>query len=292
MDMSVFLETAIYAAKEAGAILIDKLGKAGFREKGPADLVTEADVAAQRRVEDVLLNAFPDHCLLGEESQGATPSFGSALESRFAKKRILKESECGSRAPRDKPFTWIVDPLDGTTNFVHGVPFFCASIGLARGDELLCGVIFDPNSDSLYYAEKGKGAYLNGVRLQTSGVLRPANALTSISFPTLTKPDSPDYLAFKRCLPVCQAMRRTGSTALNLAFVAAGLFDACICQCAHPWDVAAGVLLILESGGLATHTDGRPFDLAAQPLLATANSDLHQGFLTLLNDPIDETSHF
>lgn len=284
MEKSVFLETAIFAAKEAGAILIDKLGRVGFREKSPADLVTEADVAAQRRVEDVLLNAFPEHCLLGEESQGATPSFGASLESRVAKKRMLKESECGSRAPSDKPYTWIVDPLDGTTNFVHGVPFFCTSIALARGNELLCGVIFNPNSNELYVAEKGKGAWLNDARLQTSGVLRPSNALTAISFPTQTKPDSPDYLAFQRCVPVCQAMRRTGSTALNLAYVAAGRFDSNICQCAHPWDVAAGVLLILEAGGLATHTDGRSFDLAAQPLLATANSDLHRGFLALLND--------
>ena len=109
-------------------------------------------------------------------------------------------------------------------------------------------------------------------------------ALTSISFPTQTTPDSPDYLAFERCAFICQAIRRTGSTALNIAYVAAGRFDCNICQCAHPWDVAAGILLTLEAGGLVTHTDGRPYDLAVQPLLITANSDLHRGFLTLLNE--------
>lgn len=284
MNSSIYLEQAKRAVLEAGAILKEKLGKVGFREKSPADLVTEADVASQRRIEEILLAAFPEHYFLGEESQGATPSFGANFTGSTSEKKMLKESECGSKAPSNLPYTWIVDPLDGTTNFVHGVPFFCTSIALARGNELLCGVIHDPNSGELFTAERGQGAYLNGVRLQTSSVLRPANALTTISFPTETKLDSPDYLAFTRCLPVCQAMRRTGSTALNLAYVACGRFDGAVCQCAHPWDVAAGVLLILEAGGVVTHPDGRAFDLAVHPILATANSELHRGFLTLLND--------
>ena len=281
---SIFLEQAKRAALEAGAILKDKLGKVGFREKSPADLVTEADVAAQRRVEETLLGAFPDHYFLGEETQGKTPSFGALSESSVASSRMLSESQCGSKAPEGAPFTWIVDPLDGTTNFVHGVPFFCVSIALARGNDLLCAVIFDPNNGELFTAKRGSGAFLNGSRIRTSGTQRPRSALTAISFPTRTRDDSPDYLAFKRCVTVCQSMRRTGSTALNLAYVACGRFDCNICQCAHPWDVAVGVLLILEAGGLATHTNGRPFDLAAQPLLATGNSDLHRNFLTLLNE--------
>jgi myo-inositol-1(or 4)-monophosphatase len=144
--------------------------------------------------------------------------------------------------------------------------------------------VYNPISEELFTAERGAGAFLNGERLRTSDFTRPTQALTAVSFPTQTKPDSPDYLAFKRCVPVCQAMRRTGSTALNLAYVAAGRFDAKICQCAHPWDVAAGVLLVLEAGGVATNADGRPFDLAIKPLLATANSELHGAFLKLLND--------
>ncbi len=281
--MSVFLEQATRAALEAGAILRDKIGRVRVREKGPADLVTEADVESQRCIEDILLGAFPDHYFLGEESQGATPSFGSELAPSVSSKKFLRESQCGSGAPGDLPYTWIVDPLDGTTNFVHGVPFFCTSIALCRGNDIICSVIYDPNSDELFTAEYGQGAFLNGRRISTSDAVRPADALTSVSFPTVTRLDSPDYLAFLHCATVCQAMRRTGSTALNLAYVACGRFDCNVCQCAHPWDVAAGILLILEAGGLATHVDGRPYDLAVKPLLVSANSELHNGFLTLLN---------
>lgn len=281
---SEFLQQAKRAALEAGSILKEKLGKVGFREKSPADLVTEADVASQRCIEKILLSAFPNHYFLGEESQGHTPSFGSQFVPLVPPQRMLKETQCGSKAPADLPYTWIVDPLDGTTNFVHGVPFFCVSIALCRGNEILCAVIYNPNSGDLFTAEKGRGAYLNGVRMHTSAVVRPTYALTAISFPTQTTPDTPDYIAFERCAFICQAIRRTGSTALNIAYVAAGRFDCNICQCAHPWDVAAGILLVLESGGLVTHIDGRPYDLAVQPLLVTANSDLHRGFLAILNE--------
>lgn len=281
---STYVETAITAAQEAGRLLKSKLGRVGFKEKSPANLVTEADLLAQRAIEQIVFDAFPEHYLLGEETQGETPAFNSSFDKSTRPQNLLTERQCGSAAPADLPFTWIVDPLDGTTNFVHSVPFFCVSIALARGNELICGVIFDPNTNELFTAERGCGAYLNGVRLQTSAVLKPSYALTSISFPTQTREDSPDYIAFKRCVMVCQAMRRTGSTALNLAYVAAGRFDANICQCAHPWDVAAGVAMIIEAGGLATNTDGRVFDLALRPLLTTANSDLHRAFLTLLND--------
>lgn len=282
--MSVFLDVAVKAALEAGSILKDKLGKVRSCEKGPSDLVTEADVASQRRIEEILLAAFPDHYFLGEESQGRTPTFGDALETRVPRERMLKESQCGSAAPADLPYTWIVDPLDGTTNFVHGVPFFCVSIGLARGNEILCGVIFNPNDGELFTAEKGDGARLNGAEIRTSSASDPRHALTSISFATQTFEHSPDYLVFKKCVPVCQAMRRTGSTALNLAYVASGRFDAMSCQCAHPWDVAAGVCILLEAGGVASHVNGAPFDLAVQPLLATANRTLQDEFLKLLND--------
>lgn len=282
--MSIFLEQATRAALEAGAILRDKVGKVQVREKGPADLVTEADVESQRCVESILLTAFPDHYFLGEESQGKTPSFGTVAQGAPLSKKMLSEMQCGSKAPADLPYTWIVDPLDGTTNFVHGVPFFCTSIALCRGNDVLCAVIYNPNNDELFTAEKGQGAFLNGRRIHTSDAVRPADALTSVSFPTRTRFDSPDYLSFLHCATVCQAMRRTGSTALNLAYVACGRFDCNVCQCAHPWDVAAGILLILEAGGLATHVDGGPYDLAVKPLLVTANSELHRGFLTLLNE--------
>ena len=276
--MKDFLDVAINAAVEAGAILKEKLGKVGQYEKGPADLVTEADVMAQRKIEKIVLSEFPDHCFLGEESQGNTPSFGDAFESMVPEAQMLKESQCGSLAPESQ-----VDPLDGTTNFVHGVRFFCVSIALARGADILCGAIFNPNDGELFTARKGEGAFLNGSRIKTSTATRAKDALMSVSFATRTREDSPDYLVFKRCVTVCQSMRRTGSTALNLAYVACGRFDAMSCQCAHPWDVAAGVRILLEAGGVVTHVDGSPFDLAFKPLLATANQELHDEFLWLVN---------
>ncbi len=282
--MAEFLDVAVTAAIEAGAILKDKLGKVGRYEKGPADLVTEADVMAQRKIEEVVLSAFPDHCFLGEESQGKTPSFGDVFTSKVPESQMLQESQCGSCAPENQPFTWIVDPLDGTTNFVHGVRFFCTSIALACGSDVLCGVIFNPNDGELFTAAKGEGAFLNGAKIGTSSESQTKDALVSISFATQTREDSPDYLVFKRCVTVCQSMRRTGSTALNLAYVACGRFDAMSCQCAHPWDVAAGVRILLEAGGVATHVDGSPFDLAYKPLLATANQKLHAEFLKLINN--------
>ena len=217
--MSEFLDTAVRAAHEAGAILREKLGKVGFREKSRADLVTEADVLAQRAIEEIVLDAFPCHCFLGEESQGKTPSFGDAFASNVPAGQMLREAQCGSAAPADKPYTWIVDPLDGTTNFVHRVPFFCTSIALARGNDIICAAIYNPNTNELYTAEKGCGAYLNGAKITTSSEEDPAHALVAISYETEARSDSLDTLAFQRCVTVCQALRRTGSTALNLAYV-------------------------------------------------------------------------
>ena len=281
--MSEFLDTAVRAAHEAGAILREKLGKVGFREKSRADLGTEADVLAQRAIEEIVLDAFPCHCFLGEESQGKTPSFGDAFASNVPAGQMLREAQCGSAAPADKPYTWIVDPLDGTTNFVHRVPFFCTSIALARGNDIICAAIYNPNTNELYTAEKGCGAYLNGAKITTSSEEDPAHALVAISYETEARSDSLDTLAFQRCVTVCQALRRTGSTALNLAYVASGRFEGMSCQSAHPWDVAAGVLILQEAGGVATNTNGKPFDLANQPLLATANWSLQNHFLKVLN---------
>ncbi|MGI6401554.1 MAG: inositol monophosphatase family protein [Thermoguttaceae bacterium] len=283
--MSEYLDVAVKAAQEVGALLKEKLGRVLTREKGPADLVTETDVMAQRKIEETLLNAFPDHCFLGEESQGATPSFGEELESVVPSDQMLHESQCGSGAPEDKPYTWIIDPLDGTTNFVHGVPFFCTSIALARGNDVLCGVIYNPINCELFTAEKGQGAFLNGERITTSGETEPAQSLVAFgAFSSRTSFNTHDYAVFQRSASVCQSIRRSGSTALNLAYVACGRFDAMSCCCAHPWDVAAGVCIALEAGGVATHFDGSSFDIARQPLLASACVTLQYNILKMFND--------
>ena len=244
------------AARTAGNILRNMLGRITVRyKKNPFDLLTEADLAAQKAIEEIVLGAFPNHQFIGEEG-------------------------C---AGSDSEYRWFVDPLDGTTNFVHGVPIFATSIALAKGDELLCGVVYNPVMEEFYSAEQGKGAFLNGKRIRTSSVKTLRESLVAVGFPTETKADAPDLTAFLKAVPLSQAIRRTGSIALNLAFVAAGRFDAMWGFAPHPWDVAAGTLLVLEAGGIATHPDGTPLRFEdPSPICATAGPVLHAEALRLL----------
>ena len=200
MNLNEYLSAAVDAARAAGLMMKGKAGRMTFREKGWADLVTETDEACQREIARILLDRFPETWIVGEE---AIPGL-----------RYLKENQCGSLAPADKPLTWLVDPIDGTTNFVHGVPMFGPSIGLAKGNDLLCGVFFNPSADELFTAVKGEGAFLNGEPIGVSGVTKMEYALASVSFPTQTSFDSPDYLAFQGR---SARARRYGalSTALN-----------------------------------------------------------------------------
>lgn len=266
--MSEYLDRAIEAARAAGQIQRQEMGKVGFREKGWADLVTDVDIASQEAICGLLRQSFPGHAFLGEEG-------GEGM---------LSESQCGSRAPQDLPFTWIIDPLDGTTNFVHQVPLFGPSIALARGNEILCGVIYNPIWDELYYAEAGSGAFCNGQRLAASKTTDLEHALASVSFPTKTEGDSPDFLAFLVMLAETQAIRRMGTTAINLAFLASGKFDLLSCQSAHAWDVAAGVLMAREAGAVVTGPGGVPFDLANAGIVAASTKELHNEFLDALSE--------
>ena len=264
MNLREYLAAAVDAARAAGLIMKGKAGRIPFREKGWADLVTETDVACQREIMRILFQRFPETWFVGEE---AVPGA-----------RCLKETQCGRLAPVDRPLTWIVDPIDGTTNFVHGVPMFGPSIALARGNDLLCGVFFNPSADELFTAVKGEGAYLNGEAVSVSSVTRMEYALASVSFPTQTSFDSPDYLAFQEMVRSCQAIRRSGSTALNLAYLAAGRFDLLSCQTAHAWDSAAGVLLVREAGGIITAPDGGEVDLAHAGVVAASTPQLYEEF--------------
>ena len=249
------------AARAGGKVLRDMLGTISVRhKKNRFDLVTEADVTAQKTIEEIVFKAFPEHGLVGEEGDQT------------------------QRSVKDAEFRWIVDPLDGTTNYVHGVPFFCTSVALARNNDVLCGVIYNPMTEEFYSAEKGAGAFLNENRIQTSHYKTLDEALVSVSFPTMTTSDAPDLVAFLKSVPVCQAIRRTGSTALNLAYVAAGRFDATWTFGCHPWDVAAGILLIQEAGGVITRPDGTPTTLDdPSPVCGSANTTLHRTLMALLN---------
>jgi myo-inositol-1(or 4)-monophosphatase len=252
-----FLDTCEKAVRCAGDLLRDRMGKVKVRLKGRADLVTEADLAAQEVIRQTVLGAFPDHLLLGEED--ATPESGRIVGNEYR---------------------WIADPLDGTTNYVHQVPFFSVSLALEHNGQLLVGAVYDPSADECFAAAAGCGAMRNGVPIRTSRVKTLGDALVSAGFPNVVAEDAPDLKMFLAGLRVCQALRRTGSAALNLAYVAAGRFDAAWSFSTKVWDVAAGSLLIREAGGVIVSSKGvgSPLD---GTYLAAANPELHAELVEL-----------
>lgn len=256
--MSELLETCESAARAGGRELLAWRGRFQTRQKAPADLVTDADMASQVAVRNEILARFPDHAFLGEEQ----PRY----DLQVAEDQVI----------------WIADPLDGTTNYVHGYPFYSVSVAVARGKQLLAGVVYDPLTDECFAAEHGSGAWRNGERLRTSEVPTVGEALVAVSLPPRVSADAPDLLDFVRVAQVSQAVRRSGSAALNLAYVASGRLDAFWATSINAWDVAAGVLLILEAGGIVTGRDGAGFDLWKPHFVAAAGSGLHSELLGVL----------
>jgi myo-inositol-1(or 4)-monophosphatase len=254
--MSDYLPVCREAATSAGALLLKHVGKVSVREKGRADLVTEADFAAQQCIQEIVHAHFPEHGFLGEEEMEVPNA---------------KESE----------YRWIIDPLDGTTNYVHQVPHCAVSIALARETELLVAAVYNPFTEEFFIAERGRGAFLNDRPIRTSDVATLSETLASVGFPTSTREDSLDLQAFLAALPKCQAIRRTGSTALNLAYVAAGRFDAMWCYSAKIWDYAAGILLVREAGGEVTSPIGGPISFEHPTIAASANRTLHRHVLDI-----------
>jgi myo-inositol-1(or 4)-monophosphatase len=250
-ELTQYLEIARQAALRAASVLESWRRKFQVREKGRFDLVTEADLASQKTIQGFLAVACPGHAFLGEEEDAAK-----------------------HRPAADAPPTWIVDPIDGTTNYVHDVPLYCISIGLQIAGELVVGVVYDPSRKEMFAAAKGQGAWLNGERMQTSKAPSLAHALLATGFP-------PDMRGAEQALHWwryfsfhAQSLRRTGSTALNLAYVAAGRFDGFYAFDNHVWDVAGGTVLVREAGGIITQVDGSPYDPYASDALAT-NGLLH-----------------
>jgi myo-inositol-1(or 4)-monophosphatase len=219
------------AARAGGRVLQDWIGRFGVSNKGPRDLVTEADYAAQREVRRVVHEAFPDHGFVGEESDtgAAQPASGTP-----------GHSGSGTR--------WIVDPLDGTTNYVHGFPAYCVSIALATADRLEVGVVFDPVRGECFTARRGGGARLDGRPLRVPAVETLDEAIAAVSFPPQVAADSPAVADFLAVVTRAQSIRRTGSTALNLAYLACGRLHAFWARRIACWDVAAGLLIARESG--------------------------------------------
>jgi myo-inositol-1(or 4)-monophosphatase len=246
-----FLRVCEEAVRAGGRVVQDWAGRFDVRKKGPADLVTQADLASQEAVRQIVLGAFPDHCLLGEESD--------------------PKAKRNERAE----YRWIVDPLDGTTNYVHGIPHYCVSLGLERNGHLLVGAVYDPVLDECFTAIDGRGACLNGKPIHTSGASVLLESLAAVGFPPNVQSGAPDLRLFLEMIPHCQAIRRTGSSALNLCYIAAGRYDLFWSYSTHVWDVAAGVLIVREAGGCVTSPNGGEFVLDDASFLAAATPELH-----------------
>jgi len=246
------LEKAIEAAKAAGEVLRGSFGgEQRIRYKGEADLVTDVDERAERVISEMLRGAFPDYGMLAEEG-GRTAGEGDAR--------------------------WIVDPLDGTTNFAHGLPIFSVSIALEKSGEVVLGVVHDPMGEETYVAERGGGATLNGEPIKVSETEELGRALLATGFP-YDRAGIPAALElFGRLATVTQGMRRLGSAALDLCYVAAGRVDAYYERGVHAWDVAAGALILEEAGGRVTDYEGRKPDLEGEDIVAS-NGPLHEALI-------------
>jgi myo-inositol-1(or 4)-monophosphatase len=251
MAPDVYLEAAVHAARLGADVLETWRSRFQVREKGRYDLVTEADVASQQAIQSYLKQCFPDHAFVGEEAPAA------------------QRHKPGS----DAPPTWIVDPLDGTTNYVHDVPMYCVSIGLQVAGEMVVGVVFDPRQGEMFAAAKGRGATLNSRPVRVSHTRTLDEALLATGFPPDVRGQERALAWWRHFSLNARGVRRTGSTALNLAYVAAGRFDGYWAFDNNAWDVAGGIVLVREAGGLVTNADGTEFDaftpdcLAANPLL-------------------------
>ena len=258
---SALINVMARAVERTGRALIRDFGEAEqlqVSRKGPGDFVSAADTKAERMVCQELKRARPEYSFLLEE--------GGRIEGA------------------DKQHVWIIDPLDGTTNFLHGLPHFCVSVALARDDDVVAGVIYDPLKDELFWAEKNTGAYLNNRRLRVSARKQLDDALLATGIPFRLHEGNPVKEKFTEQLQCVMGriagVRRFGSAALDLAYVAAGRYDGYWENGLHPWDVAAGVLIVREAGGFVTEIGGRRYELGAPDILA-ANDGLHEPLVRL-----------
>ena len=250
-------DVALQAARRAGPLLVRYMGRPSTVEtkSSAIDLVTEVDRASEQMLHRAIHRHFPDHGFQGEERTRTNPA---------------------------APYQWIVDPLDGTMNFVHGVPAFAISIGLLHRGRPVMGVIYDPTRREAFTAIKGQGAYLNGTRIHASRIRRIGESLLSTGFSSRFRDNPTPFLKWFTAFQLrAQAVRRVGSTAISLAYVACGRQDGFYEQDLSPWDIAAGILLVQEAGGRVTNFHGRPPKLEEGQLVAS-NGWLHRQMLTLL----------
>jgi myo-inositol-1(or 4)-monophosphatase len=253
-----FLETAVEIARESGALVANFHRRhIPFEVKGEFDLVTEADRASEKLIVERLRSHFPSHAIVAEEGGG----YESPSEYR-----------------------WFVDPLDGTTNFAHAFPMFCVSMGLERAGELIAGVVYDPIHGELFTAERGGGAFLNHHRIRVSGAARLSDSLSSTGFPSRKRHHNINIHFYYQMAMASHGVRRTGSAALDLAFVAAGRLDFFWEFGLKPWDMAAGALLVEEAGGRVSEMTGGLLRVKASEHILADNGTLHGEVLAAFTD--------
>jgi len=252
------LNFAIETARDAGRVLLEKFGRIEtITKKGDINLVTEADLASEALIIERIRSHFPRHAILAEESGEAIVIGG------------------------DSEFKWIIDPLDGTTNYAHGYPCFCVTIALEHNGEIVSGVTYDPTRDELFAAEKGRGATLNGKPIRVSATAELGNALLVTGFPYDFKVREKFARHLTEFLLASRGVRRDGSAAIDMAYVACGRFDGFWEEGLNPWDVAAGKLLIEEAGGVVSYYDGAKFSIYTPPIVAS-NGLIHEQMTGIL----------
>jgi len=263
MDSAVlqkYLDTAVEASREAGELLINGLDRAKKIEyKGRINIVTDMDNASQDIIIKIIQHNFPDHSFLAEE-----------------------ENEYNTRNAKH---LWVIDPLDGTTNYTHGYRCFCISIALLIEDESVVGVIYDPWGKELFTALKGYGAYVNGRRIAVSEETDLEKSLLATGFPYDIREGSISNLGlFNHLIVRAQAIRRDGSAALDLAYVAAGRFDGFWEFKLHPWDLAAGLLIVKEAGGTVSTFSGNSFNVLTETDMLATNGKIHQPLIRAIKE--------
>jgi myo-inositol-1(or 4)-monophosphatase len=252
-----YLETGVEIAREAGSLLARFFERrVAFELKGEYDLVTEADRSSERLVVERLRSHFPTHGIVAEEGGGCEGS---------------------------SEYRWYVDPLDGTTNFAHGYPVWNVTLALERAGELLAGVIYDPNRDEIFTVERGGGAFLNNRRIHVSAARRLEDALLATGFPSRKRHLSVNVHFYHQVGMISHGVRRGGSAALDLAYVACGRLDGFWEFGLNPWDMAAGLLLVAEAGGTCGDMKGNPAALRGSHVVAD-NSAIHQQLIALFAD--------
>ena len=252
------LNFAIETAREAGHILLEKFGRiTTVTKKGDINLVTEADLASEHHIIERIKSYHPKHAVLAEESGEAVVLGG------------------------DTTWKWIIDPLDGTTNYAHGYPCFCVTIALEHDGEIVLGVTFDPTRDELFAAERGRGATLNGKPIRVSSTDKLGDSLIVTGFPYDFKQRENFARHLTDFLLSSRGVRRDGSAAIDMAYVACGRFDGFWEEGLNPWDVAAGKLLIEEAGGIVSYYDGSKFSIYKPPIVAS-NGGIHPQMLEVL----------